>query len=219
MSRAPARHGPLPPPRPVTLRASGGVELEGRWDGREGPAGAVVLCHPHPLHGGNLQAPLLRGVTRVLAERRLAVLRFNFRGVGSSTGRWSEGAGEVHDVAAAMEAARSTYPELPVGVAGWSFGAATALRWQADAGDTSAYAGIAPPLGPARPAPGDLLPARRTFIIGDRDQFTTVAELEAYAASVGATVEVVAGSDHFFHFRQDRLGELVAEAILTEMPA
>ncbi len=166
-----------------------------------------------------MQAPLLGAVTRVLVARRLAVLRFNFRGVGASTGHWGEGVGEVDDVAAAMEAARFSFPEIAVGVAGWSFGAATALRWQAAAGDTAPYAGIAPPLEPALPAAGELLPARRTFIIGDRDQFTTVGDLEAYAAAVGAGLEVIEGSDHFFYYRQDRLGELVAEAVLTEMPA
>jgi alpha/beta superfamily hydrolase len=54
----------------------------------------------------------------------------------------------------------------------------------------------------------------RMIIVGDRDQFTTVAAVEAYAASIGASVEVLQGSDHFFYFREARVGDHVAEALV-----
>ena len=79
-------------------------------------------------------------------------------------------------------------------------------------------AGIAPPvrteLVERLPRPEELAPASRTLIVGDRDQFVTVAELQAYAEAAGATVTVLKGSDHFFYFREDRVAELIAAHIL-----
>lgn len=194
--------------------SSEGATLEATWDRTDEPEHVAVLCHPHPRHGGTMNAPLIVSVARHLRDTGFAVLRFNFRGVGGSTGSWDGGTAEVDDVAAAVAAARTAYPDLPFGITGWSFGAATALRWQARAGDASTYVGIAPPvasdLTPALPAPADLAPAFRRFILGDRDQFTTVTELEEYAAAVGGEMRVMPGSDHFFYFRDQVVADLVA---------
>ncbi len=155
-----------------------------------------------------MHAPLMHRVTRGLVDAGLAVLRFNFRGVGASTGAWGGGTEEIKDVDAAVTAARDGHPDLTLSLAGWSFGALTSLRWQARTGDTSPYAGIALPLGMYSP-PHTLARGRRTLIIGDRDQFATVAATRAYGEQIGATVEVLAGSDHFFVFRHDRVTELL----------
>jgi alpha/beta superfamily hydrolase len=201
----------------VTIMTEDGEGLEGRWDGPAAPDAVVVLCHPHPQHGGTMSVPLIRAVARKLADGGCAVLRFNFRGVGASTGRWEGGEAEIGDVAAAVAEAQLSHPRLPLGIAGWSFGAATALRWQARAGDDSPYVGIAPPVSrestPVLPDPADLAPARRRFVLGDRDQYVIVDELEGYAADIGADVVVVKGSDHFFHFRDQRVATLVAEGL------
>jgi alpha/beta superfamily hydrolase len=202
---------------PVLLRSSEGVELEARWDVPARPLAAVVFCHPHPQHRGSMTVPLMIGVTNVLVARDLAVLRFNFRGVGASTGAWDDGVGEIDDVGAAVNAARERYPYLPIGIAGWSFGAATSLKWQAEAEAALAWVGIAPPVrldGVYRlPDPDTLLPAARQIIIGDRDQFTSVADTEDYAQRIGASVHVFKGSDHFFYFREERVGDIVADAL------
>ncbi|MDP8958774.1 MAG: alpha/beta fold hydrolase [Actinomycetota bacterium] len=196
------------------LLASDGERLEARWDAPARPKRAVVLCHPHPQHGGTMHAPLLRWVTKVLGEQKAAVLRFNFRGVGTSTGRWGGGEAELSDVAAAVEAARAAYPNLSLGLAGWSFGAATALRWMAHTKEALPYAGIAPASSQlTSDLPHQLPPARRRFILGDRDQFISVENLRPYAESVGAELVVVPGSDHFFYHRERKVGELVAEVL------
>lgn len=162
-----------------------------------------------------MTAPLMTAVTAGLVKRGFAVLRFNFRGVGKSTGRHEFGVGEMDDIAAAVSVAESSYPNLPLGVTGWSFGAATSLAWQARDKSALAWAGIAPPIRQPGdvPPPSELAPARRTLIIGDRDQFTTVAVAEEYAAEIGADVVVLKGSDHFFHFREERVAEAVAAAL------
>jgi alpha/beta superfamily hydrolase len=199
----------------VTLTTRRGLDLEAAWDLPDrAPAVVVVLCHPHPLMGGSMDAPLMRGVSRILVAAGIGVLRFNFRGVGRSEGGWSGGTGEIEDVATAVAAAEAAHPSAARGLAGWSFGAHTALRWQTRAGDGRAYAGIAPPVSlPGAgdlPAPAALPPADRLFVIGDRDQFTPAADLQSYAERAGARCEVIAGADHLFAFQERRVGDLLA---------
>ncbi|MDJ0960608.1 MAG: alpha/beta fold hydrolase [Acidimicrobiia bacterium] len=201
----------------LIIPSPGYVNLEARWDVPDHPNHAFVFCHPHPEHGGSMDVPLLEGVTRTLSARSVAVLRFNFRGVGGSTGRWSGGIDEIDDVAAAVATARMWYPDLPLVIGGWSFGGATSLRWIARDREDLAWVGIAAPISSALTPPlppREALPAAsRTFIIGDRDQFITVPEVEEYAAAVGGHVEVIKGSDHFFFYRHERVGDLVADAV------
>lgn len=196
---------------------AGDVSLEARWDTPAEAHFVAVLCHPHPLHRGTMTAPLMEAVAHNLCMRGFAVLRFNFRGVGASTGSHDFGVGEVDDVRSAVAAAAAEYPQLPLGIAGWSFGAATALRYQAGSRSTHPYVGIAPPVAsersPALPAAHELAPAHRTFVVGDRDQFVTVVQLGEYASTIGAHLEVLEGSDHFFHFREDRVAAAVADGL------
>ena len=197
-----------------------GLELESAWsEPTTTPRGVAVLCHPHPQHGGTMEAPLIRIVAGAMADAGLKTLRFNFRGVGRSEGAWGGGEPEIVDVAAAAAAARESQPDLPFGIAGWSFGAVTALSWQLRKGDTSPLAAIAPALdlgdGRTAPTPEDLPAARRLFIIGDRDQFTASGAIEEYATAAGGTSEVLAGSDHFFYFREAKVAALVAAHLLS----
>jgi hypothetical protein len=202
---------------PLTLHTADGLALEGRWDRPGDAQRCLVLCHPHPLQRGTMTAPLMVAVTDHLVAAGFAVLRFNFRGVGASEGTHGHGIAELADIDAAVAAARAEHGDLPQRIAGWSFGAVVALCWQAARGDDRPYAGIAPPVAsehaPPLPAPGDLLAAPRTFVIGDRDQFTAVGDLERYAGTIDASVEVLAGSDHFFHFREDKVAGIAAAAL------
>jgi alpha/beta superfamily hydrolase len=192
----------------ATLATDDGHTLEAIVDAPDTPFGTVVLCHPHPVHGGTMRAPLLAAVGELALATGYRVIRFNFRGVGASTGTFGNGLDEMLDITAAVAYA-SALGEPLMGIAGWSFGAATALRWQAQASSSIPYVGIAPPvaspLAPFLPEPGDLPPARRRFIIGERDQFVESSELATYADSIGAEFLQYAATDHFFVFRYDRL--------------
>src|SRR3972149_8028021 len=68
--------------------------------------GSVVVCHPHPLYGGDMDNHVVEGLCVTLAESGVAALRFNFRGVGGSGGRYEEGGGQEEDVLAALAAAK-----------------------------------------------------------------------------------------------------------------
>ena len=194
-----------------------GLELETLLEEAQRPTGVIVLCHPHPEHGGTMRAPILGTIAARALEHELDVLRFNFRGIGSSEGHHGRGQAELLDVDAAVSSLDGHRVPV-VGIAGWSFGAVLALRWQEHARSELPYVGIAPPvdsmLTPPLPEPASLLPAPRTFIIGDRDQFVDPNELEAYGATIGAETIRYATADHFFVMRHDRLAADVVDALL-----
>ncbi len=207
----------------TSIRVSSSVELEARWDLPAKAERGVVLCHPHPLHRGTMNVPLLEAITADLLTRSVAVLRFNFRGVGRSTGSHDDGLAEIDDVAYAMAYATESLPKLEFGIAGWSFGAAAALRWHARDRSDHNYVGIAPGIGANAsqrlPEPELLQPAPRTFIIGDRDQLVPVAEIIDYAEKAAATLHLLKGSDHFFYFREQKVACLLAAGLGLPVPA
>ena len=103
-----------------------GITLEGRLSVGAAPGGAVIT-HPHPLFGGDMANNVVLTAVRALAARGMSALRFNFRGVGRSTGTYGGGIEEADDVAAALAFLKSRTPG-PHYVVGYSFGAAVAGR-------------------------------------------------------------------------------------------
>ena len=200
----------------TTLHTDDGVALEALVDTPLDTRGTLVLCHPHPQHGGTMRAPILGAIAKRAVQAGYGVVRFNFRGVGESTGTFGHGIDEISDIAAAVAHA-ATFAEPVSGICGWSFGAATALNWQAATGSRIPYVGIAPAvsseLSPQLPEPARLAPASREFIVGTRDQFVNVEELERYAATIDARVVVYPSADHFFVFKHDKLADDVIAAI------
>ncbi|MDH3682045.1 MAG: hypothetical protein OEV40_19075, partial [Acidimicrobiia bacterium] len=99
------------------IETTDGVSLEAEaaapGDGPP-PSGAVVACHPHPLYGGSMHANVVDALFRTLPGLGAAVLRFNFRGAGSSGGIHDEGRAERLDVEAAVAAAKERWPGSPV---------------------------------------------------------------------------------------------------------
>ncbi|MFP3948321.1 MAG: alpha/beta hydrolase, partial [Longimicrobiales bacterium] len=92
------------------------------------PRGAAVVCHPHPQHGGTMHTKAVFRTAQALNEVGIRVLRFNFRGVGTSTGEWDGGVGEKEDVRAALDWMASEEPDLPLVLAGFSFGSRMGLE-------------------------------------------------------------------------------------------
>ena len=138
----------------------------------ESPNGAAVLCHAHPLHGGVMHFKVLYRDAKVLQERRYAVLRFNFRGVGRSEGTHDDGRGEQDDVRAALDAAERAFPKTPILVGGFSFGAIMALSVGASDPRASALLALGLPVG-VMSSTVFLRASRkpRLFVTGERDEF------------------------------------------------
>jgi uncharacterized protein len=100
-------------------------ELDGSLDG---PRLCAVVCHPHPLYGGTMHNKVVYRIARGLRRGGVAVLRFNFRGVGASEGEHAHSIGEVEDARAALEWLRERYPDAGYAMAGFSFGSRVIMR-------------------------------------------------------------------------------------------
>lgn len=106
-------------------------QLELRLDYPDGcPAGkpVAIICHPHPLHGGSLTNKVVHMIGRAVNDLGLATVRFNFRGVGQSGGRFDDGRGETDDLQTVADWVHTQHPDSPVWLAGFSFGAYIALQ-------------------------------------------------------------------------------------------
>ena len=92
------------------------------------PVAAAVVCHAHPLHGGMMHFKAVFRAAKALQGAGLAVLRFNFRGVGRSEGAHDDGIGEQDDARAALSELERRFPGAPLVLGGFSFGSVVALR-------------------------------------------------------------------------------------------
>ena len=114
---------------PLMLAGPAGA-LEALLQEREGFAHQVtaVVCHPHPLYGGTLHNKVAHRVASALFALDVAVLRFNFRGVGKSAGVYDSGIGELEDARCALRELEQRFPHARRWCAGFSFGSWVAAR-------------------------------------------------------------------------------------------
>jgi alpha/beta superfamily hydrolase len=133
--------------RQLTFAGPAGA-LEGALQEREGEPHALtaVVCHPHPSYGGTLHNKVVHRVASTLHEMGAEVLRFNFRGVGSSEGDYDEGRGELEDARAAVRWMRERYPGARLWLAGFSFGSWVAARLAASDPGVERLILVAPPV-------------------------------------------------------------------------
>jgi alpha/beta superfamily hydrolase len=176
------------------------------------PAAAAVICHAHPLHGGMMHFKPVFRIAKALQRQALAVLRFNFRGVGASEGVHDDGRGEQDDVAAALAEMQRRFPGLPQVLGGFSFGSTMALRLGCRDGGVAALLAAGFPLAQV----GDtsfLASCRRPtlFVQGGNDPFGSGEQLRRLTAGLHDSVRlvIVPGSDHFFDGHLDPLQDAV----------
>jgi alpha/beta superfamily hydrolase len=192
----------------VTLEGPAGP-LEARLEDpapEERPRACGVVCHPHPLYGGTLQNKVVHTLARAMQQLGVPTLRFNFRGVGGSAGRYDGGAGELEDALAACEWARANWSCGTLWLAGFSFGSAVALQAAAVV-RPAALVTVAPPVGRIIVVPVPRPPCPWLVVQGDRDELVDAEAVRRWAAefSPPPRLEMLAGAEHFFH---GRLAEL-----------
>jgi alpha/beta superfamily hydrolase len=178
------------------------------------PAAAAVVCHAHPLHGGVMHFKPVFRAAKALQEAGLAVLRFNFRGVGRSEGVHDEGRGEQDDVRAALDEVERRFPARALVLGGFSFGGAMALRVAPRDARVRAVLVMGYPL---RREPDtaflEAVTQPRLFVQGARDEFGPEAEIRALVLPLPPPLElaVVADADHYFTGQLDRLHAAVLD--------
>jgi alpha/beta superfamily hydrolase len=197
----------------VTFPA-GDLTLEGRvWLATGGQDVGVVLCHPHPLRGGNMYSNVVSAVAEALWEHDISTLRFNFRGTGASTGVHGEGDTEGTDVAAAVTYLLSCQPMTQLVVAGYSFGAGVGLMAGAADARVTSLVGIAPPVGRRDISTLHTCTKAKLFVTGDRDHVCPLPVLQDLIAHYPEpkALALIPGADHFFLWREAE----VAAAVVT----
>jgi hypothetical protein len=173
----------------------------------DGGALAAVVCHPHPLFGGTMHNKVVFQVARTLHQLRVPVLRFNFRGAGLSEGRHDEGRGERDDIRAAIDFLAAEYPQRPLLLAGFSFGAAVGLRVGCADARISEVAGLGLPVSKSDLSYLHACPKSKLFVQGEFDEFGPRDRIEALYATIHDPKQlvVVDGADHFFAGKLDRV--------------
>ncbi|HET7792986.1 MAG TPA: alpha/beta fold hydrolase [Rhizobacter sp.] len=173
----------------------------------EAPRGVAVVCHPHPLHGGTMDNKVAQTLARAFVQLGFRAVRFNFRGVGGSEGRFDEGRGETDDALAVIAAHRD--PALPLRLAGFSFGgfvAAQAAQRLADDAKAEALVLVGPSTQKQQ-VPN--VPADTLVIHGESDDVVPLSATLDWARPQALPVVVIPGAGHFFHGQLTLLKNLV----------
>jgi alpha/beta superfamily hydrolase len=171
------------------------------------PRLAAVICHPHPLYGGTMHTKAVFRIAQALVDLGLPTLRFNFRGVGRSTGQYASGHGEREDVRAALDYLAGAFPGVPLALGGFSFGSWVALPVGCADVRVAQLIGAGVPLA-SLPVEDLAACAKHKLIVqGERDEYGSKAELERWFAGVAEPkdLRIIEGADHFFTDRQAEL--------------
>jgi alpha/beta superfamily hydrolase len=178
--------------------SSGSLQLEALLDFVEGAA-AVVVTHPHPLYGGDMENVVVESVVRVYRSRGYSTLRFNFRGVGASQGRYDDGRGEQEDMRSALRFVAAQGAN-EIDLVGYSFGAWVSLLGKPEAAPPERLILISPPVAFLDFSSIAFTPQLKLVVAGSRDQFAPSEQLRRFLSSWNpdARLEVVAGADHFY---------------------
>ena len=187
------------------------------------PRFAALVCHPHPLYGGTMHNKVVFRAAKAATQVGLPALRFNFRGVGKSTGSYSHGIGEVEDVRAALDFLAARFPVAPVCLIGFSFGAGVGLQVGASDPHVAVLAGLGVPvavmnfdflLGVLKP---------KLIVQGTLDQYGPRAEVEAFYNSLAEPKQIhwVLNADHFFTGKLEEVQRVVSDFLksLLSLPA
>ena len=181
-----------------------GLALEGLLSVQEAlpVRGGVVLCHPHPLYGGEMDNPVVTTAAEAAVEEGFQTLRFNFRGVGESEGTHADGVGEKDDVRAAIELLNSKVDGPSLILVGYSFGAMVGLPVAIEDARVKGVVVIAPPLEMHN---FDFLKGSKKdklVIVGNRDLYCPVGKLKELYQHLEdpKSLVMIEGANHFFSY-------------------
>jgi alpha/beta superfamily hydrolase len=207
--------------RPEGLEIAGpaGV-LEAAIDSDVEPAVATaVVCHPHPQQQGSMSNKVVTTVARAFTRLGADAVRFNFRGVGKSAGDYAGGVGERDDALAVVAWCRARWPDRPLYLGGFSFGAAVAANVAAQLAPAGLVT-VAPPVDRLRD--GFVEPRCRWLLVhGEADDVVPVGPVLEWARALAAPPKIVLlpGVGHFFHGHLADLNAAVAEMFGPELAA
>jgi uncharacterized protein len=164
--------------------------------------GAALVCHPHPLGGGTMHNKVVYRAAQGLLEAGLAALRFNFRGVGASTGAHDEGSGEKQDVSDALDYLTENYPNREITFAGFSFGSRVGTETTMNDDRVVRLISIGTPVDKYDFSFLKNVRKPILFVHGDKDEFGSIENLNSLVAEVSENTDarliVFQNCGHFF---------------------
>ncbi|MFZ1702161.1 MAG: alpha/beta fold hydrolase [Pyrinomonadaceae bacterium] len=178
--------------------------------------GVGLVCHPHPLGGGTMHNKVVFRAAAGLVDAGLTTLRFNFRGVGASTGEHNEVEGGMEDVRDALDYLASEFPDEDITLSGFSFGSRTGMAVGIGDERVKRLISIGTPVDKYADY-GFLTKVRKPilFVHGDSDEFGSVENLRRLVDEVSkntdAELVVFPNCGHFFDEHLNELRETIAD--------
>ncbi len=194
----------------------GEITLEGELQLPRGkvPFPGVVVCHPHPLYGGDMWNNVVTAICQALTDNFIVAFRFNFRGVGQSEGDFDGGVGEQEDVRAALAFLRSrpAIDSSRIGLAGYSFGAGVALPVAVGDKEVNHLALVSPSLVAEAWVLLKDYPQPKFIMVGDNDFVLPVEHFQSHIAEIPEPKQchVISGADHFWAGHEADMADKVA---------
>jgi len=173
------------------------------------PHAVVVMAHPHPVHGGTMHSKVVFQAAKAFCRLGCAVLRFNFRGVGTSDGTFAGGTGEQDDYRTALGFAAERFPGIAIWAAGVSFGSWVAMAVGAADPRVSLLVGIATPAGMYDFSTVASSEKPKVFVHGEHDAIAPMQALWSLYATAAEPKEIVVidAADHLFDGRLAEMAE------------
>ena len=181
----------------------------------EGVRAAVVFAHPHTEYGGTMHTKVVYQAAKALSRIGCAVLRFNFRGAGASSGTFDNGVGEMDDFRAALDYMAEQYPGAPLWAAGMSFGSYVALTVGADDPRVSLLLGIAPPITRYDFGAVERSTKPKFFIQGEFDEICFLKDMRAFYARAAEPKELVVidAANHLFDGKVAEVADAIEDLL------
>ena len=173
-------------------------KIEGLLD-KQSEDNGVVITHPHPLYGGDMNNFIVDLIARTYSEKGYTTIQFNFRGVGKSKGSYDNGTGEQEDVRAAL----STLKQMGIkniDLAGYSFGAWVNALAISKSNFVENMVMVSPPVGFVDFSPVNSIPCLKLVVTGSIDDIAPADRIKTLypAWNPNAHLEIINGADHFY---------------------
>ena len=177
----------------------------------------ALVCHPHPMFGGTMHNKVVYRAAKSALLSGLPTLRFNFRGAGNSVGEHTGGEGERDDIRAALDYLGVHFPDLPVCLMGFSFGAWVGLEVGATDPRVSTLVGLGVPVNMSDFSFLHGVSKPKLILQGTRDQYGSVAQVTELYASLAEPKQIhwVDGADHFFAGKLDDVQEVLRQFLAS----
>jgi alpha/beta superfamily hydrolase len=191
---------------------NGSLKIEGMLGMQSGENG-VVICHPHPLMGGSMHNNVVEAIRDAFALQNYTTLRFNFRGVGNSTGNYDEGKGEQSDILSAQEFMKKNGIEKII-LAGYSFGAWVGSKVLEQSNQLFiANILVSPPINLFDFNWENIKNKIDLVVSGDQDQYCDAEVLKKKADEIIFPMEIISGTDHFYSGKEKELINILLKYI------